>query len=252
MIRGLYSAASGLTTATLRLGVVSNNIANANTAGYKADRLPDEVGKSLDLLRWAVDDNGNPVGTITLGPKSGLSSLDLTPGPIQETGNALDLAIGGTGFFTVQGADGQTRYTRDGGFSLDATGALRARDGSAVLNDNGQPIQLAGGQIGVGADGTLSVDGAPTGDRLLVVDFAPGQQLLKQGNGMFTPANGALPQPATGTQLYQGFLEGSNVDMTESMVQTMNLVRAYEANQHLLQVQDQTLSRAVNDIGKVA
>jgi flagellar basal-body rod protein FlgF len=252
MIRGLYTAASGLATATLRLGVVSNNIANANTAGYKADRLPDEVGKSLDLMRWAVDDNGNPVGTITLGPKRGLSSLDLTPGPIQETGNALDLAIAGTGFFAVQGSDGQTRYTRDGGFHLDADGSLRARDGSAVLNDSGQPTQIAsGGEIAVGADGTLIVDGV-AGERLQVVDFAPGQQLLKQGNGMFTPANGGLPQPATGAQLYQGFLEGSNVDMTESMVQTMNLVRAYEANQHLLQVQDQTLSRAVNDIGKVA
>jgi flagellar basal body rod protein FlgG len=231
---------------------VSNNIANANTAGYKTDRLPDEVGKSLDLLRWAVDDNGNPVGTITLGPKSGLSSLDLTPGPIQETGNALDLAIAGTGFFAVQGADGQTRYTRDGGFDLDTDGSLRARDGSAVLNQNGQPVQITGGgDIEVGADGTLSVDGVP-GDQLLVVDFAPGQQLLKQGNGMFTPADGGLPQPATNAQLYQGYLEGSNVDMTESMVQTMNLVRAYEANQHLLQVQDQTLARAVNDIGKVA
>src|SRR5918911_1408159 len=142
MIRGLYTAASGLATATLRLGVVSNNIANANTAGYKADRLPDEVGKSLDLLRWAVDENGDPVGTITLGPKSGLASLDLAPGPIQETGNPLDLAIAGTGFFAVQDASGQTRYTRDGGFSLDANGALRARDGSAVLNDAGQPIQL--------------------------------------------------------------------------------------------------------------
>src|SRR5947209_3316524 len=176
MIRGLYTAASGLATATLRLGVASNNIANASTAGYKADRLPDEVGKSLDLLRWAVDDNGNPVGTITLGPKSGLSSLDLTPGPIQETGNPLDLAIAGTGFFAVQGADGQTRYTRDGGFHQDADGSLRARDGSAVLNDAGQPIQLAANSdIAVAADGTLTVNGA-AGDRLQLVDFAPGQQ----------------------------------------------------------------------------
>jgi flagellar basal-body rod protein FlgF len=252
MIRGLYTAAAGLATATLRLGVASNNIANATTPGYKQDRLPDEVGKSLDLLRWAVDDNGNPVGTITLGPKSGLAQLDLTPGPIQETGNPLDLAIAGTGFFAVQGADGQTRYTRDGGFRVDADGALRSRDGSAVLNQNGQPIRVpTGGPVQVGADGTLTVNGVAA-DRLLVVDFAPGQQLLKQGNGMFTPADGALPQPTTTAQLYQGFLEGSNVDMTESMVQTMNLVRAYEANQHLLQVQDQTLARAVNDIGRVA
>ena len=252
MIRGLYTAACGLATATLRLGVTSNNIANATTPGYKQDRLPDEVGKSLDLLRWAVDDNGNPVGSITLGPKSGLSQLDLAPGPIQETGNPLDLAIAGAGFFTVQGADGQTRYTRDGGFHVDADGALRARDGSAVLNQNGQPIQVpSDGPIDVSADGRLTRTGAVL-DQLLLVDVAPGQQLLKQGNGMFTPADGALPQPTTSIQLYQGFLEGSNVDMTESIVQTMNLVRAYEANQRLLQVEDQTLARAVNDIGKVA
>ena len=252
MIRGLYTAAAGLATATLRLGVVSNNIANATTPGYKQDRLPDEVGKALDLLRWAVDDNGNPVGAITLGPRSGLAELDLAPGPIQETGNPLDLAIAGSGYFAVQGADGQTRYTRDGGFHLDSDGALRARDGSAVLNQGGQPIQVQpGATLEVGADGTLVADGAAV-DRLLVVDFAPGQQLLKQGQGLFTPDNGALPQPTAGVQLYQGFLEGSNVDMTESMVQTMNLVRAYEANQRLLQVQDQTLNRAVNDVGRVA
>ncbi|HYY89374.1 MAG TPA: flagellar hook-basal body protein [Chloroflexota bacterium] len=252
MIRGLYTAAAGLATATLRLGVVSNNIANANTPGYKQDRLPDEVGKSLDLLRWAVDDNGNPVGTITLGPNSGVSELDLAPGPIQETGNPLDLAIAGTGFFTVRDADGLTKYTRDGGFHLDADGTLRARDGSSVLNQTGQPVQLAPGSIvEVAADGTLLANGVAQ-DRLLLVDFGPGQQLIKQGNGMFSPPNGELPQPTTGAQLYQGFLEGSNVDMTESMVQTMQLVRAYEANQRLMQVQDETLNRAVNEIGKVA
>jgi flagellar basal-body rod protein FlgF len=252
MIRGLYTAAAGLATATLRLGVASNNIANATTPGYKQDRLPDEVGKSLDLLRWAVDDNGNPVGSITLGPKSGLSQLDLAPGPIQETGNPLDLAIAGNGFFAVQGADGQTRYTRDGGFHVDADGSLRGRDGSAVLNRNGQPIQVPNGAaVEVGADGSLTSNGAPL-DQLQLVDFPAGQQLLKQGNGMFVSADGTLPAPTTNAQLYQGFLEGSNVDMTEMMTQTMQLVRAYEANQHLLQVQDSTLARAVNDIGKVA
>ena len=83
-----------------------------------------------------------------------------------------------------------------------------------------------------------------------MVDFAPGQQLNKVGNGMFTAPNGALPQPATAVQLYQGYLEGSNVDMTESMVSTMNLVRAYEANQKLLQMQDETLRSTVNEVGK--
>jgi flagellar basal-body rod protein FlgG len=83
-----------------------------------------------------------------------------------------------------------------------------------------------------------------------MVEFAAGQQLNKVGNGQFEAVNGALPQPAATAQIYQGYLEGSNVDMTESMVATMNLVRAYEANQRLLQIQDSTLKAAVNEVGK--
>jgi flagellar basal-body rod protein FlgF len=252
MIRGIYTAAAGLATATLRLGVVSNNVANAATPGYKQDRLPDEVGKSIDLLKYAVGPDGTPVGTITLGPKIGLSQLDLAPGPIQETANPLDLAIAGSGFFTVQRPDGSTVYTRDGGFHADPDGSIRARDGSSVLDANGLPITLPAGQdvdVSVAADGTIVAGGNQIA-QLRVVDFAPGTQLDKVGNGMFSAQNGALPQPASGVQLYQGYLEGSNVDMTESMVSTMNLVRAYEANQRLLQMTDATLKSAVNDIGK--
>jgi flagellar basal-body rod protein FlgG len=249
MIRGLYTAAAGLATTTLRLGVVSNNVANAATPGYKQDRLPEEVGKAIDLMRYAVDGQGRPVGNITLGPKVGVSQLDLAPGPIQETTNPLDLAIAGTGFFSVQATDGSTRYTRDGGFHRDVNGQLRARDGSAVLDSNAQPIQIPEGDVSVAADGTVLVSGNVAA-RLQVVDFAAGAQLNKVGNGMFTAPNGVQPQAANGVQLYQGYLEGSNVDMTESMVSTMNLVRAYEANQKLLQIQDETLKSAVNDVGK--
>ncbi|MDQ3808744.1 MAG: flagellar hook-basal body protein [Chloroflexota bacterium] len=249
MIRGIYTAAAGLATATLRLGVVSNNVANATTPGYKQDRLPEELGRALDLRRWAVDVQGRPVGTITLGPQVGVSELDLGAGPMQETASPLDLAIAGDGFFAVQGADGQTRYTRDGGFRRDADGALRTRTGAAVLSDAGQPIRLPEGEVAVAADGTLLVDGAVTA-RVSIVQFAPGQQLTKVGNGQFEAAAGAAPRPATAVQVYQGYLEGSNVDMTESMVATMGLVRAYEANQRLLQIQDETLKSAVNEVGR--
>jgi flagellar basal-body rod protein FlgF len=248
MIRGIYTAAAGLTTATLRLGVVSNNVANAATPGYKQDRLPDEVGKALDLSKYAVDSQGRPIGSINLGPKVGVSELDLDSGPMQETANPLDLAIAGNAFFGVQSRDGQTRYTRDGGFSKDADGTLRTRNGSAVLSDAGQPIQLPEGDVAVAADGTIIVNEAPVA-RLQIVEFAPGDQLNKVGNGQFELATGA-PQPAAGSQVYQGYLEGSNVDMTESMVATMNLVRAYEANQRLLQMQDETLRSTVNEVGK--
>src|ERR1700737_4775271 len=105
MIRGIYTSAAALATTTLRLGVVSNNIANASTPGYKQDRLPDEVGQAIDLMKFAVDDQGRPLGTLTLGPKIGLSQLDLSAGPMQETANPLDLAIAGSGFFAVQAPD---------------------------------------------------------------------------------------------------------------------------------------------------
>src|ERR1700730_17286299 len=160
MIRGIYTTAASLATVTLRLGVVSNNIANASTPAYKQDRLPEEVGKPLDLMRWAVDSQGQSVGSITLGPQVGVSQLDLTPGPIQETSNPLDLAIAGPGFFAVQAADGSTRYTRDGGFHADIDGSLRARDGSSVLDTNGAPIVLPSNtDISVAADGTLEAGG---------------------------------------------------------------------------------------------
>jgi len=250
MIRGIYTAAAGLTTATLRLGVVSNNVANASTPAYKQDRLPDELGKAIDLSKYAVDAQGRPIGSINLGPKVGVSQLDLASGPMQETANPLDLAIAGNGFFAVQSPDGQTRYTRDGGFTKDADGTLRTRNGSAVLSDVGQPIQVPEGNLSVAADGTVLTEGGATVARLQVVEFAPGDQLNKVGNGQFESATGALPQPAANVQVYQGYLEGSNVDMTDSMVATMNLVRAYEANQRLLQMQDETLKSAVNEVGK--
>ena len=250
MIRGIYSTAAGLATATLRLGIVSNNMANVSTPGYKQYQLPEEVGKSIDLQRFAVDPQGRPVGTITLGPQVGLSQLDLTAGPIQETSNPLDLAIAGSGFFAVQATDGTTRYTRDGGFHADRDGSLRARDGSAVLDTNGQPIHLPpNADVAVADDGSVLANGN-TVARIQLVDFPAGAQLNKVGNGMFTAPNGVAPQPTTGVQVYQGYLEGSNVDMTESMVSTMNLVRAYEANQKLLQMQDETLKSTVNEVGK--
>jgi flagellar basal-body rod protein FlgG len=251
MIRGLYTTAAGLATAQLRLGVVSNNIANMQTPGYKQDQLPEDIGKAIDLQRWATNPQGEAVGSIQLGPQVGVSQLDLSPGPMQETSNPLDLAIGGSGFFATQAPDGSVRYTRDGGFLTDSNGALRARDGSAVLDAKGQPITLPqNSDIAVAADGSILANGNQVA-QLQIVDFAPGSQLNKVGNGMFTAPAGVAPQAANG-QVYQGYLEQSNVDQTESMVATMNLVRAYEANQKMLQMQDETLKSTVNDVGRIS
>src|SRR5690242_16780895 len=136
--------------------------------------LPNDVGKAHDLHRYTTNPQGQSFGSIALGPSVGLSQLDLTPGPMQATSNPLDLAIGGSGFFATQAADGTTRYTRDGGFRIDTNGALRSRDGSSVLDANGQPIALPlNSAIAIAADGTIMADGNQAA-RLQLVDFAPG------------------------------------------------------------------------------
>lgn len=180
-------------------------------------------------------------------------SVPIGPGRWSASGkrsNPLDLAIAGNGYFTAQAADGSTRYTRDGGFHADVDGSLRTRDGSAVLDTNSQPIVLPiGTDVSVAADGTVSASGNNIA-QLQMVDIPAGQTLNKVGNGMFTLPAGVQPQAVTGAQVYQGYLEGSNTDMTESMVSTMNLIRAYEANQKMLQMQDETLKSTVNEVGK--
>jgi flagellar basal-body rod protein FlgG len=120
-----------------------------------------------------------------------------------------------------------------------------------VLDRNNQQIQLPQtSDVSVAADGSILSNGQQVA-QLQMVDFAPGTQLTKVGNGQFTAPAGTLPTPTSGSQIYQGYLEGSNVDVNESMVSTMQLVRAYEANQQLLKMQDETLKSTVNDVGKV-
>ena len=248
MIRSLYTAAASLATVALRLGVASNNAANVSTVGYKQDRVPLETGKALDFARLLDDQPDAPLGPLTLGPHSGLAELDLSQGTLEQTGHSLDLALGGAGFFTVRGADGQTRYTRDGGFHLDRDGSLRARDGSSVLDATGQPIQLTSADVDVDETGTID-DGTQT-VQLGLADFAEGSDLQKVGNSQFE-TTAAASQPGGGTRVLQGCLEGSNVSLVETMSASMSLARAYEANQRMLQMSDETLARAVNDVGKV-
>ena len=200
MIRGIYTATAGLATATLRLGVVSNNIANASTPGYKQDRLPAEVGKAIDLQRWAVDAQGQPVGSIVLGPQVGVSQLDLTPGPLQETSNPLDLALAGTGFFSVQ-----SRRRHD---PVHPRRRLSRRPGRLTAHLATVPPSwtrtVSRFSIPAGADMPVAADGrcwrtAPRVGQLQVVDFAawPAADQSRQWHVHRTRRRpGAADQPA--------------------------------------------------------
>jgi flagellar basal-body rod protein FlgF len=260
MLRGLYSAASGMDTHMRRLAVEANNLANARTPGYKQDRVP--VESFALLLRGRTDPAipmldvpfPAPAQTELIGPiGSGVFPwepvLDLSQGSPYQTGELLDLALIGPGFFAVQTPDGE-RYTRAGNFLVDGNGMLRTATGDLVLGEQG-PIQVGGGDLSIASDGTIFVNGNAVA-RLRLVEFdAPA--LRKVGENYLAPQDPAvLPRPATATQVLQGYLEGSNVDLSRTMVRLIELQRAYELSARALQLQDQTLGQAINDVGRVS
>lgn len=254
MIRGIYSGASGMVANFRRQSIVTNNLANVSTTGYKQDLTASSDFSNLLMveqggIKQPLGGSGQLVGPMGTGTELGEIVLDVTQGNLVETGNPLDLAITGPGYFAVQTPNG-TYYTRDGSFFRDALGRIARSDGGLVLGENG-PIQVSEGEILVDGDGTVIVDGQMAG-RIRLVDFGSQEMLLKLGNNYFAPADpnaqGIATQEAV---INQGFLEHSNVDVTRATVEMLAAMRSYEASQRIIQFQDQTLERAVNDVARV-
>ena len=247
MIRGIYTAASGMIAESLRNDTISNNLANANTAGYKKDMAVTKDFASL-LIERVNDGLQTPViGSMGTGSVVDEVATIQNAGSLRQTGNDLDFSIEGQGFFAVQTPNG-VRYTRDGSFSRDSAGRLVTQDGYPVLGQDGAAIRLNGGKVNVAANGQVSVDGVNAG-RLQVVQFANARALQKEGNNLYIAGN-QQPQAATGT-VRQGSLEMSNVNVVSEMVNLIAGYRAYEVNGKMVQAQDSTLDKAVNDVGKV-
>jgi flagellar basal-body rod protein FlgG len=237
-----------------RTEVIANNLANAATNGYKRDEL---VGESFPaLLLHRFDDAAGPafspaahppvVGSLNLGALAVETAANWAAGPLTETGNPLDLAIAGEGLFAVQTPDG-VRYTRDGSFTRDGRGWLVTEGGFPVLGEQG-PLELGNGQVGVAPDGTVAVNGQVVG-RLQVVRFPLGG-LEKVGDNLFRAAAAGQPTEP-GTTVRQGCLERSNVNVVREMIGLIASVRSYEANQRLLQTEDELLRKAVTEVGRV-
>lgn len=240
MIRGLYTSVAGLTAADARHQVLAYNLANANTPGYKADDLGIE---SFEQVLAALADPAMP-GT---GARSGQRRIDLSQGGLTQTGEALDLALDGPGFFVLTGPDGTPRYTRAGRFHRDVDGVLRNADGLAVQDENGQPLTATGAEVRVLADGTVLSDGAPAG-RLRLVEVDP-TTLARAGTVLFTSTD-TNPQPAA-ARVVSGALENANVDPTNTMTAMLMLLRAFEADRQAVQLQNETLAATVNQVGAV-
>mgnify|MGYP000165081788 CR=1 FL=1 len=240
MIRGLYTSVAGLTAADARHQVLAHNLANADTPGYKADDIGIE---SFEQVLAALFDPHVP-GT---GARRGERRFDLTQGGLTRTGEPLDLALDGPGFFALTGPDGGPLYTRAGRFHRDANGVLRNADGLAVQDENGQPLVAAGATVRVQADGTVVSDGAVVG-RLRIVQVDP-TTLARAGTVTFASTD-PNPQPV-GARVVSGALENANVDVTGTMTAMMLLLRAFEVGRQAVQLQNETLGATVNQVGAV-
>ncbi|MBY9077635.1 flagellar hook-basal body protein [Paenibacillus sp. HN-1] len=293
MIRGLYTAAAGMVTEQRRHDTATQNIANMNTTGYKQ---VESLNHSFPEVLISAMQNGTtkPIGKLNTGVFAEQSMSKFIQGDLVNTTKTTDFALSSdlsvtdptTGqniifdqsgkyidaqgqvtyqpqaFFTVQDTDGNQLYTRNGSFTVDATGNLLSSGGYKVLGTNGQPVNVGGlrsvDDLRVDDAGRVinAATGADTGIRLGVSIATNPQNLVRDGNGVFHAddlGTAGIRYAAAGdnVQVRQGYIEGSNVDVTQVTVDLNAAYRAYEANQKVVQFYDSTLDKAVNSVGKV-
>ena len=250
-----YSAVFGALTQQHRLDTIANNLANVNTAGFKADKLSfrDTFRRyAHDLL----DPNTTlrekvpwPQGNVLAQPRIGERVIDLSQGAMRSTGNPLDLAIAGDGFFRVQTPDGEF-LTRQGVYHRSAEGFVVDGHGNQLLGEGG-PLQLPeGGQLLIDAQGQVSVDGEII-DLLSVVRVDDPRDLEKVGHSMLRvrPESGVQPVPAEDATVEQGFLEGANVEVVSEMVNMIETLRAFEAYQKMISGSFEQDKKAIAEVG---
>jgi len=244
MDSGYYAACAGLAAQTQALELVAHNLANLATTGYRGQET---TFRSLLAGNGAVHASALNTAVNNFGVLSG-SRLDLTSGSLIPTGNPLDVAVSGSGFFTVQSAQA-VLYTRDGSFHLTPTGQLVTSEGNTVLGEQG-PITLPTGNLAISSDGTISVDGVLV-DKLRLAEFSPQTNLTAVGNATYSAPSGSALIPAD-TSVNQGMLEGSNVSPTAGVVQLIAVQRNTEMLSRALSALDGQLNQiAAQDLPKV-
>jgi flagellar basal-body rod protein FlgF len=258
MIRGLYASGWSMMANNRKMDVISNNLANVNTNGFKKDSAIFEsftelLAKRVNDYRSTMNPSGK-MGTMSISSDVGEVFTYYNQGQLSNTGNRLDFAIhdSGNAFFTIATAasDGTIRllYTRDGAFTISPQNILVTKEGYPVMGENG-PVLLQDGEFIIDENGRIIQDGVMV-DRLLIRSFTDTTTLRKVGSNMVEITEQTEEQPFSGSIL-QGYLEQSNVNIIREMVDMITVLRAYEANQKMLQIQDGTLEKAVNEVGVV-
>lgn len=260
MTDALYVATSGALVQQIRLEILANNLANSNTAGFKEDEavFTAYLNNALTapgeppLPGTNYSQTGPPLPLTT--PADYLVTLeniqtDFSSGPAKYTGNPLDLTLQGNGFFSVQGP-GKTLYTRKGSLTINREGLLSTQDGLPIIGDRG-PIRLDGPNFTIDQEGNILVAGAAV-DRIKVVDFPQPYSLTKVGDTLFAledvTVEATKPERM---ELMQGYVEGSNVDAVRTMTEMIEVLRAYESYQKVIQSVDEINAKAIEEVGTI-
>jgi fagellar hook-basal body proteins len=257
MVRGLYTAYTGMANEQERLDIIANNLANASTVGYKGEGVTNQAFD--DVLAVKIRDNSESyndrrIGKMSLGVKLGEVYTDFSQGSLRETGQTYDLALDGKGFFTLSVTDkaGNTtlKYTRNGSFTMTKDGYIVDSDGNRLMGEAGEiivPVEAV--DVVIDSTGAIYADGNYV-DTIQVTDFEDYKYLKKSGDTMYEPVDGAVTVDS-GATVMQGYTEQSNINVVSEMVDMITVTRAYEANQKVIQSIDKTLDLAANSVGKV-
>ncbi|WP_303866904.1 flagellar hook-basal body protein [Acetobacterium wieringae] len=252
MDRGSYSAAAGMLSGQRAINVLSQNVANVITAGYKNQITVQSSFAEYMASRMSTDPN---IAQADIGPGAYITVnaeqfIDFTQGGFVKTDRSVDMAIQGPGFFVIQNANFGQVLTRNGQFELDAQGFLVLPGVGQVLNPAGQPIQLAGSDFDVEADGAIIQNGAEVA-RINIATVANEQDLMPVGEGFYQAANGFQAAPALTFTVYQGYTEESNVDMSKEMTDLIAKQNNFTSCSQMLKIFDKISEIASNTIGRV-
>lgn len=257
MLRSLYTGWTGMYTEQKRLDVISNNLANATTVGYKKEGVTSQSFDDVMTIKIR-DESENwkkrEIGTMDLGVKIGEVYTDYSQGSLRETANTYDLSIDGEGFFVVNVTDrlGNTHesLTRAGSFHITQDGYIVDVDGNQLQSEAGDlQVSVDAAEVVIALDGNVYEDGALV-DRVLLKDYEDYDYLKKYGDTYYRAVKGATEKEATGG-IRQGFTEQSNVNVVNEMVNMIAITRAYEAGQKVIKSVDSVTELAVSSVGKV-
>lgn len=250
MIRGIITATRGMQVLNKKQENISNNLANVDTPSFK---IKDVVSGSTPAKTVVNNKNINKeLGTLVLGTEIDQVYTKFSQGNLRETSNQTDLALWGDGFFTLQNADDEIIYTRDGRFKINNNNELVTQQGYNVIgiDSSGQTsnIVLNDDNYYINSEGKIIIEGIQS-YQLSIVTFSDNQQLINQGGNIYS--NSEMEPQLSLAQVKQGFVEESNVDPLEEMVKMIENSRQFESNQRVIYEINKTLEKSVNEVGRI-